>query len=803
MYQAGTLSGNPLAVTAGLWSISGLSATLYRTLDRLTKRLGNGLLDAAKAAGVPLQVNRVGSMITPFFTASPVTDYASATKSDTERFGRFHRAMLAQGIYLPASQYEAWFLSAAHTERHVNRTIAAARDAFADLRLNPPRCARLPSRADARSVRAPSRATSTEAVVTHRSWWLAGCIALVVSAPGAVLPVTGQSRRQTSIDLSPAAVPAGEQVTIYLTTDAPSSGEPTVLLDGLGVLLDGFVLRMTATTTHCPPPEGCRPCPAGRRCFYTFVDVDSHTAPGRHELPLTISDGTGTSRTPLGIEVLPARDDDRDGLPDAWERLYFGRFSPDPPESSANDDPDGDGMSNIDEFRRDTNPRARYYQYFAEGSSGDRPPAHFLYTRVTSLRDSVGVWVRVVGDGGRRRIGNPFSLSADEETDAAWGSGLDPQHQADRVVALVIESTGPAAAERAMAQFASGQGWPQPYRSVATAPSARWYFADGGTDGTLDTFYLTYNPTDHPVDATITYRLPNGQVARRSTRTIEPGTRTTIWVNVDDALLGRVEASAEIGATAPIVVERAWRFNPPGRTVTQPLASPGTDRPSTRWIFPEVDGDAAFETTIVVANPGTRDAIADVSTLYATRAPLSAGQLRIPAGGRVTVPARQQLGLAGVRATVEITSVNGVALLAERTFSGRDAVGSWRLATVGARAPATRWVLPQSTAGTSTDLILTNFSAFDAKVELRFPKTDSYVHDSEITKIVTVPARRRLVYPLGTDDPAFPWTPGTVRATSQSTGKGVAEIAIEAMSYGEGEFGPRTRASGLVGIPIP
>jgi glutamate-1-semialdehyde 2,1-aminomutase len=133
MYQAGTLSGNPLAVTAGLWSIERLTASLYRTLDRLTKRLGDGLLKAAADAGVPLQVNRVGSMITPFFSAYPVTDYASATKSDTGRFGRFHRAMLARGVYLPASQYEAWFLSAAHTERHVDRTLAAARAALADL----------------------------------------------------------------------------------------------------------------------------------------------------------------------------------------------------------------------------------------------------------------------------------------------------------------------------------------------------------------------------------------------------------------------------------------------------------------------------------------------------------------------------------------------------------------------------------------------------------------------------------------------------------------------------------------------
>jgi glutamate-1-semialdehyde 2,1-aminomutase len=133
VYQAGTLSGNPLAVTAGLWSLERLNATLYRTLDRLTKRLGDGLVEAADAAGIPLHVNRVGSMITPFFTDQPVTDYASATRSDTARYAAFHRAMLARGVYLPASQYEAWFLSAAHTVRDVDRTIAAARDALAEL----------------------------------------------------------------------------------------------------------------------------------------------------------------------------------------------------------------------------------------------------------------------------------------------------------------------------------------------------------------------------------------------------------------------------------------------------------------------------------------------------------------------------------------------------------------------------------------------------------------------------------------------------------------------------------------------
>jgi glutamate-1-semialdehyde 2,1-aminomutase len=133
VYQAGTLSGNPLAVTAGLWSLEGLNASLYRTLERRTRRLADGLRDAAAAAGVPLQINRVGSMITPFFCATPVTDYDSARQADTDRYAQFFQAMLTHGVYLPASQFEAWFLSTAHTERDIDRTVAAAGRAFAEI----------------------------------------------------------------------------------------------------------------------------------------------------------------------------------------------------------------------------------------------------------------------------------------------------------------------------------------------------------------------------------------------------------------------------------------------------------------------------------------------------------------------------------------------------------------------------------------------------------------------------------------------------------------------------------------------
>jgi glutamate-1-semialdehyde 2,1-aminomutase len=134
VYQAGTLSGNPLAMTAGLWSLQQLTPKLFTGLRGLGVRLAKGLADAAREAGVPLQVNAAGSVLTPFFTEQPVRDYRSATQADTGRYGLFFRAMLTRGIYPPPSQFEAWFLSAAHTTKDVDQTIVAARAAMRDVR---------------------------------------------------------------------------------------------------------------------------------------------------------------------------------------------------------------------------------------------------------------------------------------------------------------------------------------------------------------------------------------------------------------------------------------------------------------------------------------------------------------------------------------------------------------------------------------------------------------------------------------------------------------------------------------------
>jgi glutamate-1-semialdehyde 2,1-aminomutase len=131
VYQAGTLSGNPLAVAAGEKMLELIARPgVYETLEKITAQLTDGLTTLAREAGVPTQMNRVGSMWTSFFSDTPVTDYASAKKSDTKRFGTFFHAMLDRGVYLAPSQFEAAFTSTAHDARAIDRTLTAAREAL-------------------------------------------------------------------------------------------------------------------------------------------------------------------------------------------------------------------------------------------------------------------------------------------------------------------------------------------------------------------------------------------------------------------------------------------------------------------------------------------------------------------------------------------------------------------------------------------------------------------------------------------------------------------------------------------------
>jgi len=134
VYQAGTLSGNPLAMAAGIATLETIAEPgTYETLEERSARLEAGLAEAAAGAGAGARVQRVGSMLSLFFSEEAVTDYAAARRCDCAAFGRFHQGMLRRGIYLPPSQFEAWFVSLAHGEEDIDRTVEAARDTLRSL----------------------------------------------------------------------------------------------------------------------------------------------------------------------------------------------------------------------------------------------------------------------------------------------------------------------------------------------------------------------------------------------------------------------------------------------------------------------------------------------------------------------------------------------------------------------------------------------------------------------------------------------------------------------------------------------
>jgi glutamate-1-semialdehyde 2,1-aminomutase len=134
VYQAGTLSGNPLAMAAGIEALEELAATdAYALLEKLGQALETGLRQAAKAAGVPVTFNRCGSMFCAYFSSEPVHNLADAMKSDRERFKRYFHGMLEEGVYFAPSQFEAGFLSTAHTEADIEHTLQAARKVFGQL----------------------------------------------------------------------------------------------------------------------------------------------------------------------------------------------------------------------------------------------------------------------------------------------------------------------------------------------------------------------------------------------------------------------------------------------------------------------------------------------------------------------------------------------------------------------------------------------------------------------------------------------------------------------------------------------
>jgi methionine-rich copper-binding protein CopC len=333
----------------------------------------------------------------------------------------------------------------------------------------------------------------------------------------------------------------------------------------------------------------------------------------------------------LGLLVLghPARaaaqgqgpDTDGDGMPDAWE-TFFGL---DPGSAAdAAGDPDGDGLTNLQEYTAGRHPFGRFARYFAEGSTGyfstslavlNLSPTDTAHVNVTLLDESGAITSHRFALGPRQRQSVPFET-------------VLPRAAA---VSIIVESETPIAADRVMTWGTSGIG--QSLDSGAEAPATTWYFAEGAT-GPFLLYYLFENPGGTAANISVRY-LREGGAPITKTRTLPPHSRTTVFVNDEDPALAVASLGMVVTSDLPILAERAMYLNA-GNTFGGGSASSGTSALSPQWYFGEGATGPFFHAFLSMMNPGATPATATV-TYHMSDGSTASKTYDVPAAGRRTV----------------------------------------------------------------------------------------------------------------------------------------------------------------------
>ena len=467
--------------------------------------------------------------------------------------------------------------------------------------------------------------------------------------------------------------------------------------------------------------------------------------------------GTTVTVSQDAAPVVTPNDTDNDGMPDAWETQAGLNPNSASGADGAAGDPDGDGLSNLQEYQRKLHPVGVVQRYLAEGVQ-----SAFFATRLALVNPSATTPARVQVRLASAPDANGVIVTREQwlsvaplrraTLDAATVSGLTGSF------ATTIESNTLVVVDRTVSW--DGTGYGSHAETATDAPRTTWYFAEGATTGGFNTFYLLLNPGTSEATVTVTY-LRAGVAPRTKSYTLKPGARDTVWVNMerwpDGDSLASAEVSARIDSTAPIIAERAMYLDRGGQLFTAGHDSVGLAAPATRWLLAEGATGPYFDLFILLANPSSTDAqvrlrfLLDDGTVIEhaqTVAALSRATVWVDALGQdlgliAANPAYARLADAAVSTDVVVD--NGVGVLVERAMWWPGDPSTWSEAhnSGGVTSAATRWALADGEVGgarnTQTYVLVSNPGGAAATVTVSLLSETA----APETQTFTVPANSR------------------------------------------------------------